>query len=79
MQLTTEIKQYELSENKASQLEAVFIPMLDMLKPMEADYNSIIADAENGIDEDITARATWRLGNGYWTNSQCKELCPNVF
>jgi hypothetical protein len=56
-ELTTEIKQYELSENKSSQLEAVFIPMLDMLKPMEEDYNSIIADAENGIDEDITARA----------------------
>jgi hypothetical protein len=39
-ELTTEIKQYELSENKSSQLEAVFIPMLDMLKPMEEDYNS---------------------------------------
>lgn len=56
-ELTTEIKQYELSENKASQLEAVFIPMLDMLKPMEEDFNSIIADAEKCIDEDVTARA----------------------
>jgi hypothetical protein len=56
-ELTTEIKQYELSENKASQLESTFLPMLDMLKPMEEDFNSIISDAENGIDEDITARA----------------------
>lgn len=56
-ELTTEIKQYELSENKAQQLESLFIPMLDMLKPMEEDFNEIIKDSENGIDEDITARA----------------------
>ncbi len=56
-ELTTEIKQYELSENKASQLEAVFIPMLDMLKPMEEDFNSIVADAEKEINEDVTKRA----------------------
>lgn len=56
-ELTQEIKQYELSENKASQLESTFLPMLDMLKPMEEDFNSIVADAENGIDEEITARA----------------------
>jgi hypothetical protein len=57
MELTTEIKQYELSENKASQLESTFLPMLDMLKPMEDDFNAIIADAEKCIDEDVTARA----------------------
>jgi len=56
-ELTTEIKQYELSENKASQLEAVFIPMLDMLKPMEEDFNSIVADAEKEINEGVTKRA----------------------
>ena len=58
MQITTEIKQYELSENKAQQLEAVFIPMLDMLKPMESDFNQIIDYVETkGIDEDIIVRA----------------------
>lgn len=56
-ELTTEIKHYKLSENKASQLESTFIPMLDMLKPMENDFNDIIADAEKGIDENVTARA----------------------
>lgn len=55
--LTTEIKQYELSENKAEQLEAVFLPMLDMLKPMEDEYNVIIADANTGIDREVTSRA----------------------
>jgi len=58
MQLTKEIKQYELSENKEQQLEAVFIPMLDMLKPMESDFNQIIDYVETkGIDDDIIVRA----------------------
>lgn len=46
-----------VEESKAEQIKKTFEPMANMLLSFEGDYNSLIQDSKNGIDESITKRA----------------------
>jgi hypothetical protein len=43
--------------SKAKKIKALFEPMVQMLEGFESDYNTIIKESENGINEDLMSRA----------------------
>lgn len=48
----------ELGPSKAEQIRSAFSPMYDMLVALEAEYDRVIAMAENGIDKEVIKEAS---------------------
>lgn len=48
---------FGVEKSKAKQIEKIFVPMIAMLKEMEAEYDEIVEESENGINEEVIEKA----------------------
>lgn len=48
---------FGVEESKAKQIEAVFVPMVKMLKAMEEEYDKLIKETEGGVTNEIVIKA----------------------
>jgi len=56
-ELVLNAENYGIEKSKAEQIEAVFVPMVKMLKSFESVYNEVIEESENGINTEIVSKA----------------------
>lgn len=46
-----------IEQSKAEQIKTTFEPMVQMLSELEAQYSEVVAESENGITKEVTAKA----------------------
>lgn len=56
-ELTIKTELSQLNESKANQIEATFLPMIEMLKSFEEEYQNVVSSAECGVDKEVTKKA----------------------
>ena len=49
--------QFGVEKSRAKEMESAFVPMINLLKEMETEYNAIIKESKNGITKEICGLA----------------------